>query len=166
MSNPLEMRVREIARVLHDNQLARLHKVPNDVRVDGYKLIHGAQTPADFIGWTIHGRVIVVECKMCKTTSLPVGKGTGLQPHQLIAISEAHDSGGLGLLVWQHKKRIAVIDADQVRLYSRARKSIPWAAIPTLFQRDPDCDPLRFFWPFIAIDREPLSKTAPQASIQ
>lgn len=152
MTNALERRVRIVAKSLHENQIARLHKIPNDMKILGNKAIHGEQTPADFIGWTAGGRVIVIECKMCLESSLQIG-GKGLKPHQLIALREAHDSGGLGLLVWQRKEEIAVIDAAQILAYSKMRKSIPWQAIPFKFIHRLDVEHLRFFWPFMGTAR-------------
>ncbi len=150
MTNALERRVRIVAKSLHEHQIARLHKIPNDMKIMGDKAIHGEQTPADFIGWTASGRVIVIECKMCEGPSLGL-YNKGLKSHQLIAITEAHRAGGLGLLVWQRESQIAVIDADQVKLYSYSmgRKSIPWRAIPEKFLHGLDVEHLRFFWPFM-----------------
>ncbi len=148
MTNALERRVRIVAKCLHENQIARLHKIPNDMKILGDKAVHGEQTPADFIGWTASGRVIVIECKMCEAPSLGINS-SGLKPHQLIALREANDSGGLGLLVWQRESQIAVIDADQVKLYSQCRKSIPWRFIPADFKHGLDVEHLRFFWPFM-----------------
>lgn len=163
MTNALERRVRIVANALHEHQIARLHKIPNDMKIVGDQAVHGEQTPADFIGWTATGRVIVIECKMTKDPSLQIG-GKGLKPHQLIALQEAHNSGGLGLLVWQHDEEIAVIDADQVKLYSKFRKSIPWKAIPENFRRGLDVEHLRFFWPFMgATCHADLAASSPQA---
>lgn len=149
MTNALEAHIRRVARALHEHQLARLYKIPNDVRlVDGI-VVYGDQQPADFMGFTIAGRVIVLEAKMRKQSSLELGP-KGIKAHQRIAINEAHRAGGLGLVAWQNGKRIAVIDADQVKTYSLGRKSIPWKAIPERYLHHLDEDPARFLWPFVS----------------
>lgn len=147
--NYLELRVQYVANLMHSHQVARLFKIPNDIRLADGEVTHGGQTPCDFMGWTITGRAIAVECKMFKQSSLPVGKG-GLKAHQLIAITECHKAGGVGLLVWQRGEEIAIIDPDQIATYSRSRKSIPWKSIPDKFKRPMDVEWRMFFWPFIA----------------
>lgn len=146
MTNALEDHVRKIGRALHEHQKARLYKIPNDIRVVDNEVIHGAQTPADFIGYTITGRVIVLECKMRKQTSLEMGP-RGLKAHQQMAINEAHKAGGVGVLAWMNGNVIALIDANQVNRYRSGRKSIAWADIPDKFKHQLDEDPLKFFWP-------------------
>ena len=148
MANTLEAHVRKVARVLHTQQLARLYKIPNDIRIVDQQVIHGGQTPADFMGFTITGRVIVLECKMRAQTSLELGP-RGLKAHQQIAIKEAHKVGGLGLLAWMNGDQVAVIDADQVNVYRKGRKSIAWNSIPAKFIHDVAEDPARFLWPFV-----------------
>ena len=148
MANELEAHVKHVARVLHEQQVARLYKIPNDIKVVDNQLIHAEQTPADFMGFTITGRAIIVECKICTAKSLPLGP-RGLKPHQQIAINEVHKAGGIGLLVWKHGVRYAVIDAGQVNTYRQGRKSIAWKDIPDKFKREPDGESLRFFWPFL-----------------
>lgn len=162
MTNLLELRVRCIARMLHDHQVARLFKIPNDMKLAGGVLIYGEQSPADFLGWTVSGRAIALECKEFKELSLPLGP-KGLKPHQLIAITECHKAGGIGLLAWQRGDELAVIDPDQIRAYSRGRKSIPWKAIPARYKRPADCSYQAFFWPFIG---RPAARgaTEPQSS--
>lgn len=146
--NYLELRVQRVGASLHDYQMARLYKVPNDIRLADGQVVHGAQTPCDFLGWTITGRAIAIECKMFKHPSLPVGE-KGLKAHQLLAIRECHRAGGIGLLVWQRDQEIAVIDTDQIRVYSKGRKSIPWKNIPDRFKKPIDVEWRMFFWPFI-----------------
>ncbi len=150
MTNALELRVRRVACELHDHQVARLYKVPNDVKMEGGEIVHGEQTPCDFLGVTVTGRAIAVACKMCKELSLAIGK-KGLKPHQLKAITECHKAGGIGLLVWQRGAELAVIDPDQILAYSRGRKSIPWKSIPAKFKRSVAVEDLAFFWPFIGL---------------
>ena len=146
MTNALEAHVRKIAIALHEHQKARLYKIPNDIRIVDNQIIHGGQTPADFMGFTITGRVILLECKMRKQKSLEIGP-KGLKAHQQIAIKEAHRAGGIGLLAWMNDDQVAVIDADQVNLYRKGRKSIAWVNIPAKFKHVLNEDPLHFFWP-------------------
>ena len=148
MTNALETHVRKLAMELHSTQKARLYKIPNDMRIVDGALIHGGQTPVDFIGFTITGRVILVECKICTAKSLPLGP-RGLKAHQQIAINEAHKAGGIGLLLWQHGLRVAVIDAGQVNVYRQGRKSIAWKEIPDKFKHGLDELAEKFFWPFL-----------------
>lgn len=148
MTNALEAHIRKVARALHDHQLARLYKVPNDIRLVDGEVVHGDQQPADFLGFTITGRVIVLEAKMRKSKALELGP-RGIKAHQRIAITEAHRAGGLGLVAWMNGRRIAVIDASQVKVYSEGRKSIPWSAIPDRFMHTLEEEPTRFLWPFL-----------------
>lgn len=148
MTNALEAHVRKVAVALHEHQKARLYKIPNDMRIVGNEVIHGGQTPADFMGFTISGRVILVECKMRKENSLQMGP-RGLKPHQQIALNEAHRAGGIGVLAWMHGDLIAVIDAGQINTYRRGKKSIAWKDIPVQFKHPLDENPVRFFWPFL-----------------
>ncbi len=148
MTNTLELTVRKVARTLHDYQVARLYKIPNDIKIVDGKLIHAEQTPPDFMGFTAGGRAIIIECKMCLDESLSLGK-KGIKPHQLKAINEVHDAGGLGLVVWQKEGMIAVVDAGQVRAYTANRKSLPWKVIPPKFKREIMVEHLQFFWPFL-----------------
>jgi penicillin-binding protein-related factor A (putative recombinase) len=145
--NDLELNVQHVANQMHDNQVARLYKIPNDIRLGGDEVTYGGQTPCDFMGWTVAGRAIAIECKMFKQPSLPVGP-KGLKAHQLIAITECHKAGGIGLLVWQHEDELAVIDPDQIATYSKGRKSIPWKSIPAKFKKPIDVEWRMFFWPF------------------
>lgn len=156
-TNALELHVRGVAAALHDHQVARLYKIPNDVRFDGGKTIHGGQTPCDFMGWTITGRAVAIECKMFKGPSLPFKYDTGLKAHQMLALMECHKAGGIGLLVWQRKLEIAIIDPDQVAHYSKDRMSIPWKVIPAKFKKSLATDPLQFFWPWLCVAREEAS---------
>lgn len=154
--NYLELRVQRVADTMHDHQIARLFKIPNDIKIIDGEVIHRDQMPCDFLGWTISGRAIAVECKMFKKPSLPVGE-KGLKAHQLMAISECHSAGGIGLLVWLHGEEIAVLDPEQIAIYSKGRKSIPWKSIPMAYKRPIDVEWRMFFWPFIAArhaDRE------------
>jgi hypothetical protein len=147
--NTLERRVKQVAKSLHDHQIARLFRIPNDIRLaskdDGYQVIHGDQVPGDFIGYTVNGRALLVECKMTQADTL----GT-LKPHQRIALLEVQDAGGIGLLVWQVKDKIAVIDADQLRAYTVDRKTLPWRVIPPKYRKPEDVEDLELFWPWLS----------------
>jgi penicillin-binding protein-related factor A (putative recombinase) len=154
--NYLELRVQEIANTMHDHQVARLYKIPNDIRLADGVVTHGGQTPCDFLGWTIGGRAIAIECKMFNRPSLPVGE-KGLKAHQLIALTECHKAGGVGLLVWLYHEFITVIEPNQIATYSKGRKSIPWKSIPMKYKRPVVCDWDQFFWPFL------VRATAPSA---
>jgi len=150
--NFLENHVRKVARALHEHQIARLYKIPNDIKIVDNQLHYAERTPVDFMGFTITGRVIMLECKMCKAASLGLN-ASGLKAHQLIAITEAHKTGGMGLLAWQKMQTIAVIDAGQVVAYSRdkGRKSIAWKDIPSLYKHSIQEDPVRLLFPFVPI---------------
>lgn len=148
MTNSLETHIRKLAMELHTLQKARLYKIPNDIKITGGQVIHAEQTPVDFMGFTIGGRVILLECKMCTKKSLPIGPG-GLKAHQHIAINEAHHTGGIGLLAWQHGLKVAVIDAGQVGVYRKHKKSIAWKDIPDKFKHELDELAEKFFWPFL-----------------
>ena len=148
MTNALETTVRQVARALHEHQVARLYKIPNDIKIVDGQVIHAEQTPVDFMGFTITGRVILLECKMRKAPSLALGPN-GLKAHQQIALNEAHKAGGLGLLAWQNNEVVAVIDASQVNAYRKGKKSIAWKDIPDKFMHHLPEDPKRFFWPFL-----------------
>lgn len=151
MSNSLEKLVRKVARTLHDYQIARLYKIPNDIKVIEGKILYGERTPPDFMGFTAHARVMMVECKSWNQPSLPIDK-KGLKPHQYVALKEVHDAGGLGLLVWQNGGMIAVIDAGMIEHYRGDRKSLPWKVIPPRYKRKVAAmtdEHVRFFWPFL-----------------
>lgn len=150
--NALEKKVRKIADELHEHQVLRLYKIPNDIKIAGDQLIHGDQVPADFIGFTATARAMLVECKITSRGRLDLSK-KGLKPHQLQAILEVQRAGGLGLVVWQFEERIAVIDADQVRSYSEGRRSIPWQAIPYRYKKTVVSNPLTFFEPHVSCRR-------------
>ena len=126
MANKLETHVRKLAMELHSAQIARLYKIPNDIKIVEGRVIHAEQT----------------------TKSLPIGP-RGLKAHQQIAINEAHKSGGIGILAWQHGLRVAVIDAGQVNVYRKGRKSIAWKDIPEKFKHGLGESVEQFFWPFI-----------------
>ena len=148
MANELETTVRKIARFLHEHQIARLYKIPNDIKMVNGEVIHAEQTPVDFMGFTVGGRVILIECKMRKGPSLSLGPN-GLKAHQQIALSEAHRAGGIALLAWKNDDAIAVIDFDQINAYRKGKKSIAWKDIPDKFKHPLDETAAQFFWPFL-----------------
>ena len=148
MTNALELHVRQVSRALHEHQIARLYKIPNDIKVVDGQVIHAEQTPVDFMGFTITGRVILIECKMRKQTSLELGP-KGLKAHQQIALNEVHRAGGIGLLVWMNDDQVAVIDYGQVNAYRLGKKSIAWKDIQSKYKHVLTEDPKRFFWPFL-----------------
>jgi hypothetical protein len=149
-TNPLEKHLKSIARTLHDAQVCRLYKIPNDIKIAGNQLIHGEQVPVDFIGFTVTGRAMLVECKITCKPTLALGSKSGLRPHQMQALMEAQRAGAIALVVWQFGTDIAVIDADQVLAYSTGRRSVPFAAIGTRYKKRIVSNPLRFFEPFLA----------------
>jgi hypothetical protein len=116
---------------LRAQQRATLWKIPNDLRITGHgTMTHGDQTPADFVGFSAIGRVILVECKECQRPSLPLSK-QGLKPHQQLALQECGRAGGIALLLWKRGEEIAVLDHDMIRVLGRDRRSIPWRAVPS-----------------------------------
>jgi hypothetical protein len=118
MTNKLELDLRAFARQLYNEQIAFLFKVPEDVQ----------QTPCDFFGHTRFGRAILIECKMVKRRSLPLGAAgaNGLQPHQWCALEQAHKTGAISLLLWQNGEDAALLNVPQIKLLAQGRKSIPW----------------------------------------
>lgn len=147
--NPLERRIKAVARGLHAFQVARLYKLPNDVKIIDGEMIFAEQVPCDFFGFTSSGRAILVECKMCKGDTLAVGDKKGVKPHQIQALREVQRAGGIGLLVWQRLLDLAVIDIDQVIAYSAGRKSITWSRIPEDFKKPAAIEDLQLFAPFL-----------------
>jgi hypothetical protein len=153
--NALETHVRKVSRALHDAQVCRLYKIPNDRKMVDGQLIHAEQGPGDFWGFTATGRVILLECKMCKLPSLPLGP-RGLKPHQVRALREVHAAGGLALVAWQRGDVVAVFDYGFVGLVSHGRKSVPWRDLddgkgfgfPEYLHPLTE-DPLQFFSPFL-----------------
>lgn len=130
MTNRLEQKMREVARLLEEKQRAKLWKMPNDLRITSSgEAVYGDKGPADFIGHTASGRCVFIECKDIQATALSLGS-RGIKPHQWIALAELDRSGGIGLVVWARREEIAVLTVDMVRSLTRGRKSISWRAIP------------------------------------
>lgn len=148
MGNSLESDTRAAGRYLHDHQMARFWKIPNDLKItSGGFAVFAEQTPCDFMGFTSSGRALLIECKECKASSLSMGS-RGLKPHQWLALQECHDAGGIAVLLWRRKGVDAILDVDMIRKFSKGKLSIPWSAIPPshfgltieqllLFQIDP-----------------------------
>jgi penicillin-binding protein-related factor A (putative recombinase) len=141
----LEAIVRKAAKSLADRDVARIYRIHEGKatkmiptrcacgRVEcAMSVVHTEESPADFWGFTVNGRAILIECKECGNPSLPLAP-SGLKSHQRLALQEVHAADGVALLVWYRRKKIAVIDMDIVARISRGRKSIPWAEIPEEF---------------------------------
>lgn len=126
MSNKLELVIRHAGRLLHDHQVARLFKVPEDFN----------GTPCDFFGYTASGRAILVEAKMVSSRkALPINNKPGLTPTQWNELLDANRANAISLIAWAYEDVVAVISADQAISYSEGRKSIPWSAIPDRYHR-------------------------------
>lgn len=81
-----------------------------------------AKSPYDISGYYYEtGRYIACELKESsgRETSLPMiapGKrGTGLQYHQLEALVDVHDAGGLACLVWNNGGEIGYLDGSRLK---------------------------------------------------
>jgi hypothetical protein len=117
MSNKLELLMRKAARELRDQQVCVLYKIPEEMQ----------QTPCDFIGYTASGRCIMIECKMVKRPSLPIGKAPGLAAHQWRALDEADRAGCQAMVLWMNGGEFYPIDIRLIRLHMAAgRRSVPW----------------------------------------
>lgn len=125
MPNKLELVLRKAGRELADYQVARFWKFPEEMQ----------QTPCDFMGFTAHGRVILIEAKMVNRVSLPIGSSPGLLPHQFNALDAANRADGMSLVCWARGDTCAVLSFDQVLALSEDRKSIPWNAIDLSYTR-------------------------------
>lgn len=130
----LERLIRKAAKALCEYQVAKLWKIPNDLRMTGGELMaYGEEQPADFIGHTATGRVVMVEAKMHNAPSLPIGSRSGVTPYQWTSLLECHKAGGIALIVWQRESKIATIDMDIASSLCWERKSVPWKKIPPRF---------------------------------
>lgn len=131
---PLELLIRKAARALCDYQVAKLWKLPNDLRITGAgTMAFGDEMPADFMGHTIGGRAFMVEAKMHNDPSLPIGSKSGVTPNQWTSLLECHKAMGLALIAWQRGDEIAVFDMDVAVELSKDRRSIPWEKIQKRF---------------------------------
>jgi len=125
LSNKLECVLRKAGRELADYQVARFWKFPEEMQ----------QTPCDFMGFTAHGRVILIEAKMVNRTALPIGTSPGLLPHQFNALDSCNRAGGIAIVCWSRGDTCAVLSFDQVLALSKDRRSIPWVGIEEKFHR-------------------------------
>ena len=131
----LERTVKAAAQRLNDKQLAKLWKIPNDLRITAAgEAVWGDQNPCDFMGHTINGRAILIECKQIQGARLTLGS-RGLKPHQYLALQEAHDANCLALVIWARDDKVAVLDMDMVRKLTENRRSVGWSQIPHKFIR-------------------------------
>ena len=125
MADELERLLRKAGRELPSYQVARFWKIPEEM----------AQTPCDFMGFTAHGRVILIEAKQVRRVSLPLCKSPGLLPHQFGALDECNRAGGLALVCWAVGDVCATLSWDMVLEFSRERRSVPWRKIEERFHR-------------------------------
>lgn len=125
MGNKLELLLRKAGRDLADYQIARFWKFPEEMM----------QTPCDFMGFTRHGRAILIEAKEVNRTALPIHGSPGLAPHQFTALNEANQAGAISLVCWARKNVCAVISFDMVLAFSKGRASVPWTSIDRRFGR-------------------------------
>jgi hypothetical protein len=117
VSNKLELLMRKAARELRDQQVCVLYKIPEEMQ----------QTPCDFIGYTASGRCIMIECKMVKRPSLPIGKAPGLAAHQWRALDEADRAGCICIVIWQRDDVLNFLMPGNIRDFMESgRKSVPW----------------------------------------
>jgi len=124
MSNRLETLMRKCGRILQDQQIARLFKVPEEMQ----------QTPCDFFGYTRTGRAILIECKMVKRTALPIGNSPGLLPHQWCELEDAHRASALSLIAWSPMPDlVAMFSWAQAAQWAAGRASIPWTLVDPRF---------------------------------
>ena len=125
VAGELERLLRKAGRELAHHQVARFWKIPEEM----------SQTPCDFMGFNAYGRVILIEAKQVRRTSLPINKSPGLLPHQFGALDECNRAGGLALVCWAVGRECATLSWDQVLELSRHRRSIPWREIEERFLR-------------------------------
>lgn len=126
MKERLEKMTKDAASILERKGVAKLWKIPTDLRLTGSGATFGEQTPCDFIGHTHLGRVIMVECKDISNSRLPLSSA-GLKPHQRVALDECARAGGLALLLWAHGGRLVGLTPRDVDLAVKNRRSIPWS---------------------------------------
>jgi len=123
--NKLELLLRKAGRELADYQVARFWKFPDEMQ----------QTPCDFMGFTAHGRVVMIEAKLVNRMSLPINKSPGLLPHQFNALEACNRADGLALVCWGRGDVCATLSFDMVLELSHDRRSIPWHKIEERFLR-------------------------------
>lgn len=125
MSNKLEEYLRRAGRELADYQVARFFKIPEEMQ----------QTPCDFIGYTVHGRAILIEAKMVERPSLPINCEPGLSAHQWNELCDANKAGALALICWARQSVCATLTMDMALKLADGRASIPWRKIEEKFLR-------------------------------
>lgn len=130
----LERLIRKAAKSLREYQVATMWKIPNDLRITGSGLAtYADEQPADFIGHTTTGRVIMVEAKQHKGDRLPLYSKGGITPYQWTSLLECHKAGGIALIVWQRGDEVATLDMDMVQALATDRRSIAWKKIQKSF---------------------------------
>jgi len=125
LSNKLELVLRKAGRELADWQVARFWKFPEEMQ----------QTPCDFMGFTVTGRVVMIEAKMVSRLSLPIHSSPGILTHQFNALDSCNRAGGLALVCWARGDFCATLTFDMVLELSRDRRSIPWGKIEEKYLR-------------------------------
>lgn len=123
--NKLELLLRKAGRQLADYQVAQFWKFPDEM----------VQTPCDFMGFTAHGRVVMIEAKLVHRSSLPIGNSPGLAVHQFNALESCNKAGGLALVCWGRDDICATLSFDMVVEFSHGRRSVPWHKIEERFLR-------------------------------
>lgn len=117
--NACEKFVDDAERVLRARQLCTYWKIPNDLETL-------KKTPCDFIGHTIRGRAILIECKATSAPRVAVPHARGIKGHQWVALRDAHRCGAISAIVWLHGDEIAVIPFPEAERLLASRRSIPW----------------------------------------
>ena len=150
----LERLIRKAAKSLREYQVATLWKIPNDLRVTASGIATFAdEQPADFIGHTRTGRVIMVEAKQHKKERLPLFSKSGVTPYQWTSLLECHKAGGIALIVWQCGDEVATFDMDIAIALSKDRRSIPFRKIQKRFchPATDDTAHLTMFEPYLKV---------------
>jgi hypothetical protein len=125
----LERMVRAILRDLQSRGLCYLWKLPTDLRLTRNGLMPGDPMPADFMGWRIDGRAILLECKDVDRGSLPLGKAPGMTPFQLQAANMAQCSNAEYLLLWKRGEEFVIMHLSG-DIVGEDVISIPWKELP------------------------------------
>jgi len=151
----LERLIRKAAVALHDYQVAKLWKIPTDLRITaGGLATYGEEMPADFLGHTVSGRAVMIEAKQHNSPRLPIGSKGGVTPYQWTSLLECHKAGGIALIVWQNGDQVCTMDMDMAQALSADRRSIPWHGIPAKFIHEIDnTSHLELFEPYMVIMR-------------
>lgn len=150
MTNSLERKIGSAAKDLRATGKAMLWKWPTGMIEKDGRVLHTQRTGCDFFGYDRGGKVVMVECKICKDPLLKLNERNGLRPHQFDALRNCSRAGGHALIVWQHKDEVAVFSVD---LYSMAveeedRMSLRWDRISDRLKRPVQSDPSYWFTAF------------------